>query len=170
MKAGGITLAKLKIILRPYVRLPDSDFDALCDKIDHKHETKIMWKEFMDFLRDEGERRALANSQMVQRFQSGSTIIKPGIRTKIKRKNNKYVDFTIQQLTIINFDETHLQAFVVFDKTREAAIFNLKTFQISKMLEFSKWAGYVEPQPKTPREHKNSRVRGKMGRESSAGA
>lgn len=50
----GLTIEKMKQLLREKIKVSDEQMEVIISKLDHKSESKITWTEFLSFLSSEG--------------------------------------------------------------------------------------------------------------------
>lgn len=137
VKANGIQITNLKVILKEYVKCSPDLYDLMMEKMNNHQKNKLTWTEFCDWLMDAGERREIGNEAIITNF--GTTRITQSKLSKIMKKDenkqNKIIDFTIEKMTILDLDMESLQALVVFENL-ETYIFNVNTFTIAYKFEF----------------------------------
>lgn len=151
VKAPGILLTDLKEVIWTNVFMTIEDIDKMFSQMDNHSDERITWTEFMEFLWDVGDRRNVANATVV--WTEGNTMITEGKRSKIRKEENKAIDFIIDQVLLIDIGgPKHLVSAVAVLENRETILFKLSNFGLTYRfpLEFK----FTAPKLKEKKEKK----------------
>ena len=110
-KNMGLTIQKLKQLLREKIKVTDEQMEVIISKFDHKSESKITWTEFLAFLSNEGQRREIVNDAQLYGFGVKRIEFKERIKltgTKEKPVSDKAVEYYIEKLVLIQSDKFQL--------------------------------------------------------------
>jgi Ca2+-binding EF-hand superfamily protein len=110
-KNMGLTIEKLKQLLREKIKVTDEQMEVIISKFDHKSESKITWTEFLSFLSSEGQRREIVNDAQLYGFGVKRIEFKERIKltgTKDKPVSDKAVEYYIEKLVLIQSDKFQL--------------------------------------------------------------